>query len=331
MLGDNGEKAKKASGLSKEQRKAQLEFSLYKLNSQDLARKKIVMAVCVLYALVFASGAILQSGVMGLSKDKTLFLGCLAEFVALLLCISFLVTGLYNVLYIEKERARLQAQLKKCEEKEDEIVSFSDDVAGFCETHANKFDLTGGFLTTIMQAIAVFSLMVPSIFNVSNIPVNTAFNLQGIVDTVGNIFFLIAASMFLLSYIIRCKNSKDRDGKSSGSPAQSFIFGSIFFGTFLILAGKVLLSFECRSGAMYTGNLGPFGMDSLPLGFITRAIGMAIFCIGYALMLYYSVKANEELEKKVQGNDLQQVSTGMQEIYFVESMHKDTDPILHGS
>ncbi|AAZ68969.1 hypothetical protein [Ehrlichia canis] len=319
---------KKGKGIAEEQLLKTLNYSLYKLNSQDVTRKKIVLAVSLLYALVFASGAILQSGILGISKENTIFLGCLVEFVALLLCISFLVTGLYNVLYIEKERKKLNEKIKKCKGQYD-TVSFSNDVAEFCDGHANKFDLTGGFLTTIMQAVAVFSLMVTTMFDVTKIPYGTAFNLQGIVDTVGNIFFLIAASMFLISYLIRCKNSKDRDGRSSGSPAQAFIFSSIFFGTFLIFAGKVLLSFECRAGAMYTNSLGPFGMDALPLGFITRCIGMMIFCTGYALMLHFSIKSNKELSAKVQIDDEQYIASGMEESYVQH--FSDKDQILSGS
>lgn len=328
MLDNSNKKGKADGDIAKEQILQTLNYSLYKLNSQDLARRKIVMIVSVLYALVFASGAVLQSGIFGISKEKTIFFGYLVEFVALLLCISFLVAGLYNVFYIEKERRKLQDKIRKCEGQYD-VVSFSDDVAEFCDNHANKFDLAGGFLTTFMQGIAVFSLMVTTMFDVTKVPYGTAFNLQGIVDTAGNILFLVAASMFLISYLIRCKNSKNRNGKSSGSPAQSFIFGSIFFGTFLIFAGKVLLSFECRAGAIYTDSLGPFGMDALPLGFITRCIGMMIFCVGYALMLHFSIKSNKELSEKVRIDDTQYVTSGIQES-SVEDF-QDKDPILRGS
>ncbi|AHX04521.1 hypothetical protein EHF_0020 [Ehrlichia japonica] len=215
---------------------------------------------------------------------------------------SFLISGLLNVLYLEKERKEINRKLELLDqEKIDKKKPISIKVADFLDDHASKVDLAGAFFTTGMQALAIFSLTLPSIFDVSKVPTGTVFNLQGIVDTVGNILFTIAAAMCLLSYVVRCK--KDKNGKSAHNMTRLLVISGIFSGTFLVFAGKVLLSFETRGGAIYTGNTGPFGMDTLPVALIIRTVGMAIFCVAYAMMIYCSVKEGKELSDKVHSYD----------------------------
>ena len=275
--------------------------SLLKVNRQDLLRKSFIMGVSISYTLVFISFAIMQSGILKLTPNQLTFFSHSMDFLALFLCLSFLLSGLLNVLYLEKERRIIRKRLEQIdkyqlakEKNKLAIVKFAD----FLDNNANKVDLAGAFFTTVMQALAIFSLTLPSVFDVSKVPTSTVFNLQGIVDTTGNILFTVAAAMFLLSYVIRCK--KDKNTKLDNS--QLAVVSGIFFGTFLVFAGKVLLSFETRSGAIYTGNAGPFGMDVIPVALITRAVGMAIFCIAYAMMIYCSVKEVKKLNKKVSSN-----------------------------
>ncbi|KJV63514.1 MULTISPECIES: hypothetical protein [Ehrlichia] len=278
--------------------------SLLKLNRQDLIRKNFIMGVSVFYTLVFISFAIMQSGALKLTRNQLTFFSNLMDYIALFLCLSFLISGLFNVLYLEKEKKAISDKLKQIDQKKlakIEKKSIRIKCADFLDNHANKVDLAGAFFTTGMQALAVFSLTLPSIFDVSRIPTGTAFNLQGIIDTVGNILFTIAAAMFLISYVMRCK--KNKDGKSPYNMTRLLVISGIFFGTFLVFAGKVLLSFETRSGAIYTGSTGPFGMDILPVALIIRSVGMAMFCIAYAMMIYCSIKEVQELSGKVSIND----------------------------
>ena len=276
--------------------------NLLKLNRQDLIRKNLIMCVSVFYILVFISFAIMQSGVLKLTRNQLTFFSNFMDYLALFLCLSFLISGLVNVLYLEKEKKAVNYKLKQLDQDQLARKKFiSTKVASFLENHANKVDLAGAFFTTGMQALAIFSLTLPSIFDVSRIPTGTVFNLQGIVDTVGNILFTIAAAMFLISYVMRCK--KNKDGKSPYNMTRLLVVSGIFFGTFLVFAGKVLLSFETRSGAIYTGNTGPFGMDILPVALIIRAVGMAMFCVAYAMVIYCSIKEVRELSDKVSIND----------------------------
>ncbi|WP_144445943.1 hypothetical protein [Ehrlichia muris] len=283
--------------------KQQYYSTLLKLNRQDLIRKKFIMGVSVFYTLVFISFAIMQSGVLKLKRNQLTFFSNFMDYLALFLCLSFLIAGLFNVLYLEKEKKAINDKLEQLDQKQlakKEKKSISIKFADFLENHANKVDLAGTFFTTGMQALAIFSLTLPSIFDVSKIPTGTVFNLQGIVDTIGNILFTIAAAMFLLSYMMRCKN--DKNGNLVYNKTRVLVVSGIFFGTFLVFAGKVLLSFETRSGAIYTGNTGPFGMDILPVALIIRAVGMAMFCVAYAMMIYCSIK-EVQLSGKVSIND----------------------------
>ncbi|WP_158298166.1 hypothetical protein [Ehrlichia chaffeensis] len=333
MFGEDRRQLEQYEGISRGDIQRKLYNSmLLKLDRQDLIRKKIVMVTSVLYFVVFVSFAVMQSGVLDLTQNQLTLFANFMDYLALFLCVTFLIAGLYNVLYLEREKRKVNEKLKRISQDQfDERVNpTSIKFANFCETHANKFDLAGTFCTTIMQAIAVFSLTLPAIFDVSKIPVDTAFNLQGIVDTVGNILFTIAAGMFLCSYMIKCNKNKNKDGKSTYSVAQSLVLTSLFFGTFLILAGKVLLSFETRGGAMYTGVLGPLGMDAFPMALIVRAVGMAIFCFGYGLMLYMSTQQHDKLSNEVR-NGLPKGASVNSNMQDVEQICCETRHLLQDS
>ena len=277
--------------------------TLLRLNRQDLTRRKIVLAASALYVVVYVSFILMQSNILRLSKNQLTVFSNFMDFFALFLCLSFLVVSLYNVFYLEVEKNKIHEKLKKLDQKQGiEDKNHNDNkFADFCDKHGNKVDLLGSIFTTAMQAIAVFSLTIPTIFNCAQIPYGTAFNLQGIVDTVGNILFVISAGMFLCSYLIRYIQNKNKEkvNKRSGFDEKAFILGSLFFGILLVCAGKILLSFEARGGPMYTGAVGPFGMDILPLALIVRTIGMVIFCIGYVVLINSCVRENEQLADQI--------------------------------
>ena len=310
----NGHKKDEAiENIKKEDSLKQMYYNriLLKLNSQDLTRRKIILVTSVLYILIYVSFILMQSNALRLSRDQLTIFSNFMDFLALFLCLSFLITGLYNVFYLEKEKNKINAKLKELDQEEKIGDKNSNSkFADFCDRHGNKVDLLGSVFTTMMQAVAVFSLTVPAIFNCSQIPYNTAFNLQGIVDTVGNILFVIAAGMFLCAYFIRYVQNQNREKfyKKSEFNEKAFILGSLFFGILLVCAGKVLISFETRGGPMYTGTVGPFGMDVLPLALIIRTIGMVIFCVGYAVLVNSCAKDNEKLTDKINGNGDLQIS-----------------------
>ena len=151
-----------------------------------------------------------------------------------------------------------------------------------------------------MQIVVVFCLTIPTVFQLSKYPAGSIFNVQGIVDTIGNILFVLSAAMFLLSYCIQQYKNKDN---YKHNKQATFIISSICAAMLLVCIGKVLFSLEATCGAIYTGNPGLFG-DSLPLALIIRSIGMAVFCIAYAFMVYNSICANKKLEAEVSGSNL---------------------------
>ncbi|MGN7618857.1 MAG: hypothetical protein ACTJLM_02660 [Ehrlichia sp.] len=277
--------------------------TLLRLDNQDLFRKKVIMTASMLYVLVFFSFILIQSNILKLSKNQTTIFANTMDLLALFLCLAVLLTSLYNVFYLEKEKGKIYDRLKDIEQpykaRKQEIKSSSTKFADFCDRHGNKVDMLGSIFTTVMQAVVILSMTLPGIFDHSEIPRGTVFNLQGIVDTAGNIFFVLAAAMFLCSYLIRYNKSKEKEAIKNRFDKKSFILYSLFFGCLLVCAGKVLLSFETRGGPMYTGSVGPLGVDILPLGLMIRAVGMLIFCIGYAVLLSTHINENRKLENEV--------------------------------
>ena len=302
---------------------------LLHLDNQDLVRKRVVLTTSMLYIVVFVSFALMQSNLLKLSKNQLTVFSNFMDIFALFLCLSFLLAAIFNVFYLEVKKSKIQEQIEKLEQQKSK--KSNSKFADFCDKHANKVDLLGSVCTSLMQTIAVFSLTIPTIFNCSKIPYGTAFNLQGIVDTIGNILFLIAAGMFLCSYLIRYVKDKNQNQKKESIYIKSrfnkpaFILSTIFFGTFLIFAGKVLLSFECRSGPMYTGITGPLGMDIFPLALIVRAVGMLIFCIGYVAFLSNSVKENKILEREVKADSR---TLSVSDLSEIESLYGSREKLL---
>ncbi|QXK92335.1 hypothetical protein HL033_02195 [Neoehrlichia mikurensis] len=237
-----------------------------------------------------------------------------SEFIALLGCYIFFVCGLTLIGYIEREQ-------KKCDEvalhlmqleqlKALGLQSYTDmqfnkiadtrekRIIKFLSNHGNKFDLFGTSLTTIMQTISCVSLLLMvcgNSFDISKFPESTKFNLQGIVDTIGNIFFFTSTFMFLVANLLqnRAKHYKSPDDKK-----VTLALTSICLGAALILLGKILVSLEAKNNISYG-----LGMNGISVGIITRIVGMALFCMAYAFMMHKNRQDISKVEAKI--NELQ--------------------------
>ncbi|KYW98433.1 hypothetical protein FDZ58_04995 [Ehrlichia ruminantium] len=278
--------------------KEHLKASLLKIDNQDLVRKRVVLIASVLGFITFTAFAILQSNIIPFSnKNQITLFSNVFDFLALAVGLMFVLAALYNVFYLEKQRRKIEAQLKVLEGENTIESSKASKIADFCNKHANKVDLLGSIFTTTMQTIVIFCLTTTTIFQISQYPADCVFNVQGIVDTTGNILFVIAAGMFLLSYCIQQYKNKDKSGYKHNRQS-TFIISAIFASMLLVCAGKIMFSFEATCGAIYTGHPGLFG-DVLPLALIIRSLGMALFCVAYGLMLYNSTNANKQLKEEV--------------------------------
>ncbi|WP_258011900.1 hypothetical protein [Ehrlichia ruminantium] len=277
--------------------KEHLKTSLLKIDNQDLVRKRVVLIASVLGFITFTSFAILQSNIIPFSNNQITLFSNVFDFLALAVGLMFVLAALYNVFYLERQRKKIETQLKVLEGENIIESSKASKIAGFCNRHANKVDLLGSIFTTTMQTIVIFCLTTTTIFQISQYPAGCVFNVQGIVDTTGNILFVIAAGMFLLSYCIQQYKNKDKSDYKHNRQS-TFIISAIFASMLLVCAGKIMFSFEVTCGAIYTGHPGLFG-DVLPLALIIRSLGMALFCVAYGIVLYNSTNANKQLKEEV--------------------------------
>ncbi|QGR02956.1 hypothetical protein EDL81_04995 [Ehrlichia ruminantium] len=280
-----------------------LKATFLKLDDQDIVRKKAVLTASAFGFMVFVAFAILQSNIIPfVNKNQMFIYSNVFDVMALLVGFAFILAALYNVFYLEGEKRRVDKQLKILQGEYVAETSKGGKVAKFLDKHANKVDLLGSVFTTTMQLIVILSLTLPGIINLSGYPVGSVFNIQGIVDTCGNILFVLAAGMFLLSYCIQQYKNKDKKDYKHNKQA-TFIMTALFSAMLLVCLGKIMFSLEATCGAIYTGHPGIFG-DALPLALIIRSAGMLLFCVAYTLLLMNSIEANKQLRSEVSDSQL---------------------------
>ncbi len=270
----------------------ELNQEILRLMKLNQGRRYVIVGTSLTFMTIWIAFAILQSEVLNLEAEQTLYLGKTIETIALAFCILSLACGI-ALIYIYNKQKRKKKELQELEKDKRDEVPEKD---GKLEKTAIYLDTFASFAIVITELVVVLSMWnLISDINKSLGLDSSAMNFQGISDTISNVICFGAALMFLYIAINGQKSNKkvgtDKESLINGEESTSqsnkkpvIAAWLIATGGLLMLIRKVLLSLEVTNTISYTGNLGKgFNMDTLPLGLIFGIVGIAVFLVGFIL------------------------------------------------
>lgn len=305
-----------------EERKRRLNQEILDLMQMNQKRRYIVVGTSLTFAFIWTGFAILQSEILNLKAEKTLYYGNVLETIALVFCIISLACSIALIHIYNKQK-----------KKEKELEVLSKENKG--EIQDNKLEKSAVYLDAFASLVIVITELVVvlniwgaiSDANKSLGLENTAMNFQGISDTISNVICFGVALMFLYIAIDKYKSNKKagtdkeqllkeegdkgtsdkKEGEKGISDKKALIgAGLITVGGLFILIRKVLLSLEVTNSVSYTGNIGKgFKMDTLPLGLIFGVVGIAVFLVGFGFSINLAKQAIKEQSKCVRGDQIE--------------------------
>ncbi|KJV69392.1 hypothetical protein [Candidatus Neoehrlichia procyonis] len=266
---------------------------------RNYIRQIAIMFSSILFVSIWISCILFPNINISVVTKKQLYM--FIEILALSGCYVFLACGLILVGHIGKKRQHLGMLLttinpdhvKKlglqsylCKSYV-EAHSKREKIIKILNNHCNKVDLCGTTFTTSMQTISVINKIMITcglLFDVCSISISKKFNLQGVVDIIGNILFFSSTLMLLTSNILQNSVNKSKgEYQKSEDKKTTLSLINISMGAALILFGKVLVALEDTKSISYNF----LGLDkNISLGLIVRVFGMIIFCIGYGFIIY---------------------------------------------
>ncbi|WP_339047620.1 hypothetical protein [Candidatus Mesenet endosymbiont of Phosphuga atrata] len=288
-----------------EERKRKLNQEIFYLMQMNQKRRYIVVGTSLAFALIWAGFAILQSEILNLKAEETLYYGNVLETTALVFCIASLACSI-ALIHIYNKQKKKEKELSK-ENKE----AIQDNKL---EKSAVYLDAFASLVIVITELAVVLNIWgAISDANKSLGLENSAMNFQGISDTISNVICFSVALMFLYIAIDKYKSGKKagtdkeqllKEEGDKGTSDKKALMGAalIAVGGLFMLIRKVLLSLEVTNSISYTGNIGKgFKMDTLPLGLIFGIVGVAIFLVGFRLNINLAKQAIKQQSECVSG------------------------------
>ncbi|XGA08563.1 MAG: hypothetical protein U0X86_000815 [Wolbachia endosymbiont of Xenopsylla cheopis] len=300
------------------EKKTKLNQEILYLMQMNQERRHIVVGTSLAFALIWAGFAILQSEILNLKAEETLYYGNVLETTALVFCIASLACSI-ALIHIYNKQGKKEKELQALNEKNKEEIQDNK-----LEKSAVYLDAFASLVIVITELVVVLNILgaIPDV-NKSLGLENVAMNFQGISDTISNVICFGVALMLLYIAInkykskvntdeVHCKEEIGQSGRKAGTDKKQLIkeegdkgtsdkkalmgAGLITVGGLFMLIRKVLLSLEVTNSISYTGNIGKgFKMDTLPLGLIFGVIGVAIFLVGFGLSINL---AKQDIEKQ---------------------------------
>ncbi|WP_339045387.1 hypothetical protein [Candidatus Mesenet endosymbiont of Agriotes lineatus] len=273
-----------------EERKKKLNQEKLYLIQMNQKRRYIVVGTSLAFALIWAGFAVLQSEILNLKAEETLYYGNVLETTALVFCIASLICSIALIHIYNKQRKKEKELQALSKENKEEIQDNK------LEKSAVYLDAFASLVIVITELAVVLNIWgAISGTNKSLGLENAAMNFQGISDTISNVICFGVALMFLYIAIDKYKSGKKvgtdkelllKEEGDKGTFDKKALMGAglIAVGGLFMLIRKVLLSLEVTNSIGYTGNIGKgFKMDTLPLGLMFGVIGVAIFLVGFGL------------------------------------------------
>ncbi|MFV9838417.1 MAG: hypothetical protein AB8U44_00080 [Aaplasma endosymbiont of Hyalomma asiaticum] len=292
---------------------------MLEIEKLNYKRQCCSMISLITTTVAFSLLALSQGGYMGwLGKGKGDFWLTLDFICAVMACVS-LLCGILVVFYIEVEKRKIKKKIESESRKrgfrsriEEEKANrkLVDRMSDAIENYANRVDLFGSVLNTSLQVSAIVYIFTNGVALSESVKVGrVGMSITHVVDLVSNTAFFISAALFAVSHIIIHRNSKEF---SKNLEKQSQMMAMLFTGNLLVWAGKIVCALESidviKPAPLKSGGY-------LPLGWITRLVGIVLCLASLCMIMDSTSKKCEELGRLVEGGE------GVREVLTTISTH----------